>query len=157
MLLKVNKRPMPMPTFSTVEREAFRATIKAELPAFLHFLLGWEIPTELRSERFGIRHYHHPDLLAAIDSTKREFRFLEFIDLLLWHGAEAKEKLEPQIYSAEELRASFLSSSTLKESVREMLRYDNSAGTLLGYLAKSRGDRVRKIDRKHNRGPQLWR
>ena len=44
-----------------------------ELPAFLDFLLQWEIPRELISERFGIRHFHHREILQAIDNLAPEY------------------------------------------------------------------------------------
>jgi hypothetical protein len=72
MLLKVHKHPMPMPTNTTEERKAFWAALKAEFPAFVWHLNQLQIPADLASPRFGIKHYHHPDLLAAIDANRVE-------------------------------------------------------------------------------------
>jgi hypothetical protein len=35
---------------------------------------------ELISERFGIRHFHHPEILQAIDNLAPEYRLLRLID-----------------------------------------------------------------------------
>ena len=72
LLLRAFKCPMPMPTDSNEERAAFWARLQNELPAFVHFLTTWTIPPELRSSRFGVRHYHHPDLVEAIHSLAPE-------------------------------------------------------------------------------------
>lgn len=80
MLLKVNAAEMPMPQETSADRERFWHTLINELSAFVDFLLKWEIPQELRHSRWGIRHYHHPDILAAVDEVSDEIRLLNLID-----------------------------------------------------------------------------
>ncbi len=95
ILLRANKRPMPMPTTTEAERVAFMNRLHSELPAFCAFLEAWEIPDELSSPRFGITHYHHPDLLSAIDSMAPETRLWEMIETGIlprhseWEGTAA--------------------------------------------------------------------
>jgi hypothetical protein len=84
ILLKVNKKPMPMPTQTHEHRTAFWNALIEELPAFLWFLERWEIPPELKSERYGITHYHHPELLEAIDRLAPQTRLLWLIDAELF-------------------------------------------------------------------------
>lgn len=53
------------PTFPP--RHTLEAMVKAELPFFLRWLLNWTPPEEITkgaSERFGVREFHHPDLVA---------------------------------------------------------------------------------------------
>src|SRR5207248_6855214 len=45
-LLNVTKRDMPMPTNSAAEVHGFWNVILAELPAFVHYLVEWEISKE---------------------------------------------------------------------------------------------------------------
>lgn len=87
MLLKVQKRDMPMPTDTPDQVEEFWNALVAELPAFLHHLESWTIPEELRSPRFAIIHYHHPDLLAALEALAPEQQLLEMIDAEVFHPA----------------------------------------------------------------------
>ena len=62
IILRASKFPMPMRTATLEQRKVFWQRLIDELPAFLDFLLQWEIPRELTSERFGMRHFHHPDI-----------------------------------------------------------------------------------------------
>jgi hypothetical protein len=58
-----------------------------ELPAFIHFLEQWDIPNHLKSPRFGISHYHHPELVNALESLSPEHRLLDLIDLTLFQAS----------------------------------------------------------------------
>ena len=84
IILRAHKNPMPMPTQTIEQRRAFWGLLMAELPAFLHFLTEWEIPEHLRSERFGIAHYHDPDILREIDALAPEFKLLSLIDTAIF-------------------------------------------------------------------------
>ena len=90
MLLKVTKRDMPMPTGTADEMDAFWGALLAELPAFIHFLLHWPIPEALSSPRFGIKHYHHPELLAGLEAQAPELQLLDIIDRELFRGGYDK-------------------------------------------------------------------
>ena len=59
-----------------------------ELPAFLHFLVTWQIPEALRDGRFGIKTWHHPQLLADLDALAPETRLLALIDQELFSEGE---------------------------------------------------------------------
>jgi len=47
ILLRAKLTEMPMPSETLEQREAFWQTLMSELPAFLHFLLNWEVPKEM--------------------------------------------------------------------------------------------------------------
>lgn len=47
-------------------REAFAERIRAALPAFLHEVDGYDIPTDAISNRWGVAAWHHPDILDLI-------------------------------------------------------------------------------------------
>ena len=56
------------------------------------FLFQWEIPSKLVSARFGVTHFHHPDILQAIDNLAPESRLLRLIDEELFEiGSEPWE------------------------------------------------------------------
>ncbi len=80
MLLRVLPGEMPMPTETTEQQEEFWRTLVAELPAFVDFLLHYEIPEAVRGPRFGVTAFHHPSLVELINEKKREQLMLELLD-----------------------------------------------------------------------------
>ncbi len=137
ILLKATKFPMPMPTRTTTERKAFWDKLVSELPAFVDFLLRWDIPTELRSERFGITHYHHPEIRKTLDTVTPEMRMLELIDRTV-----LKNTPRPWEGTAAELKA-LLEFAEPKEC-STLFDFDSAVGTFLGRLAKHLPNRVEK-------------
>lgn len=72
--------PAPMPTRTEEEKERYRDTIRAELPAFLHWLLEkWKIPSEVSGGRFVVRHWHHPAIVAELHSLSPHTRLWDLI------------------------------------------------------------------------------
>src|ERR1700747_72652 len=75
IILKAMRHPMPMPTVSDEERSQFMNALKAELPHFAYFLFNWRIPEPLISQRYGITHYRHAEILTgARNKTARTHR-----------------------------------------------------------------------------------
>jgi hypothetical protein len=143
-LLKVNPTIMPMPQETNEDRDRFWQTLMDELPAFIHFLCKWDIPAELRSARFGITHFHHPEILAAVDEVSQEFRLLNLIDqaLVFHHG-------EPWKGTALDLeRALTAENGRVTYEAKKLFYFSNACGTYLASLAKKRPDRVEKLPRK---------
>jgi hypothetical protein len=137
ILLKATKFPMPMPTRTPTERKAFWDKLVGELPAFVDFLLTWDIPTEKRSERFGITHYHHPEIRKTLDAVLPEMRMLELIDRTVLCGKSA-----PWEGTAAELQAMLQNAEPVEASA--LFDFDSAAGTYLGRLAKNVANRVQK-------------
>jgi hypothetical protein len=137
ILLKATKFPMPMPTHTPTKQKAFWDKLISELPAFVDFLLKWEIPEEMRSERFGITHYHHPEIRKAIDAVSPEMRMLALVDRTVFCG-----KTTPWEGTAAELQI-FLELAETEES-HKLFGYDSAAGSYLGRLAKKVANRVQK-------------
>ena len=50
-----------------------------EIPAFCYYLLNYTIPKALADPRYGITHYHHPELLVALDAISPELRLHDLI------------------------------------------------------------------------------
>lgn len=181
MLLQVETHPMPMPTGSTDERNAFWQTLKGELPAFMHFLLHeFEIPSEIRSGRFGVRHFHHPHIVAALEDFAPESRVMEMIDELFATGkfSIGGENVDPRSFDLgedEALRQMEQSTgprripwtgraSEFENIVRarferwdteRLFRYGNSAGMLLRTLSMKHPERVEADTMV--RGQQRWK
>lgn len=151
ILLRARRDPMPMPTGTSEERRVFWETLLGELPAFVDFLLGWEIPEALRSSRFGVAHFHHPELLRAIDDLSPERRLLDLIDAELFRGPlsghwEGKaEKLAKRLMSSESRSA---------YEARRVLSFNSACGVYLARLAKKHPGRV---SRRLLHGSYLWK
>jgi hypothetical protein len=72
--------PAPMPTRTPEEKEAYREAIKAELPAFIYWLLHeFKLPPELTGGRFVVRHWHHPVLLSQLHELGPHTRIWELL------------------------------------------------------------------------------
>lgn len=139
ILLKARREEMPMPTETGEERRAFWQALTDELPAFVHFLLMWEIPTKLRSARFGVRHFHHPDILRAIDDLAPERRLLDLIDAELFSGPLA----DPWEGKAEQLEKRLVGSESHSAyEARRVLSFNTACGVYLARLSKKHPDRI---------------
>jgi len=82
MLFKVGNGARPnFDTYSSESRVAFAHRIKSELPAFLHYVMHeFRIPEALKDDRFGVRAWHHPEIVRALEEATPEHYLLELID-----------------------------------------------------------------------------
>lgn len=134
ILLRAYRRDLPMPASTVVERKLFGDTLRRELPAFLHWLLtAYSIPDHLQFERFGVRHFHHPDLLAMLREISNEARLMELINRYLDAPFEG---------SASDLEATLYANAP--QQTRSLLNFNGAAGAFLAKLAREPGARVRK-------------
>lgn len=84
--------PMPMPTRTEAEKKAFRDTMRAELPAFLWWLLvEYKMPSHVAGGRFCVRHWQHPEILASLQQFSPHVRIWQLIDA---SGVVFKEVLD---------------------------------------------------------------
>lgn len=168
-LFLVSSAPLPMPTNTLAEREAFRNQIASELPAYAWWLLNeYEIPEELRSVRMGVREWHHPtlalelfddtpaaELLTIIDAA--EFRAIgagaEAESYKLWElTSHAKEEVDEWIGSALELERLLLGehgdwSCTVAREAKRLIMH-NKIDRLLSRLKEDAADRV--VHKRYN-------
>jgi len=156
MLLKVAAHPMPMPTSTAEQQAAFRQALSAELPAFADFLMHWEIPEALRCPRFGVRHYHHPELLAAISELSPESRFLALIDIEVFRHRYGCD--EPWSGTSNQLQERLLyenngEHSQVAREVERLLYFNSACGAYLGNLALSQ---PRRVSKRILHGQAIW-
>ena len=73
-LFLCHSKPMPMPTRTKEEQDLFWDTLIEELPGFVHWLLNvWEPKDKnVLGGRFGVRHFHHPDLSRDLFEISRD-------------------------------------------------------------------------------------
>ena len=149
IILRSTSFPMPMPSETSEERAAFWAQLVAEVPAFLDYLVNWKIPQKLRSQRYGITHWHHPDLLSEIDSFAPEYRLFTIIDKVLF----GEELSTTWAGSAEDLQVKLTTNNDYAYDARKLLSWSNAAGTYLARLAKKHPDRFSSVRTRKSR---IW-
>lgn len=152
ILLKVRKGPMPMPTNTDPQRQKFWSTLMAELPAFLHWLSEWQVPEELRDERYGVVAFHHPELLRAIDDLAPETRMLGLIDDELFVLGPGSAK--PWTGTARQLEKKLVEADFASaREARRLFSFNTACGTYLARLQQKFPVRVSSRTRK---GVRFW-
>ena len=149
ILLKAAKAKMPMPTGTPAQREAFWNKLVSELPAFLDFLMKWQIPDELKCERFGVKHFHHPDLVEAMDGLAPQTRLLGLIDAVFWPAEDPEFKVNGKrpkslCLTAMEIESQLVGDQFVGYEARRLLNWSSATGTYLARLAKQHPDRVQQ-------------
>jgi hypothetical protein len=150
MLFKANFAQLPMPAGTPEEKRVFWGALMAEMPAFMHFLRHeWFVPPEIEDPRYGVKHYHNPVILMALNALTPEMHMLSMIDAYLmqdelaWHGTHSKLMAE---LTDKDIPCSF--------EARKLFNWPTACGTYLGRLHKNLPDRVQKY--RHN-GERHWR
>lgn len=83
LIVKGYRKEMPMPTRTPDEQRTFWNTLIGELPHFLHWLLHVYSPSVGDLDRFGPKHWQHPEVLSELAKLNPEERTLEFVDRML--------------------------------------------------------------------------
>jgi hypothetical protein len=146
IIFKAQSFPLPMPTETQEERDAFRDAISSELPAMLYRMTRTPIPESFAGRRFGLAHFHHPDIIKAVQELSPEERLLSIIDTVLFKTFLPNPLVEPGSMeawegTAGELEARLVASNFAREA-EKVLSWNNACGTYLGHLAKRHPDRV---------------
>jgi hypothetical protein len=100
----------------------------------------------LRSRRYGVRHFHHPDLLRALDDLAPERRLLSLIDAELFAGPVA----DPWEGKSEQLEKRLTGSAY---EARRVFSFNTACGVYLARLSNKHPDRVSK---RISEGVALW-
>jgi hypothetical protein len=146
ILLRAKKARLPADIGTAQGRKNYWAKLMSELPAFLDLMVHYQIPGALHSGRFGVKHFQHPALMAALSELSPEERLLALIDTALeetnhcgqWNG------------TATDLERMLAETKVAFES-RRLLDWNNAVGTYLGRLAKKHPNRVRAQRTNHTR------
>lgn len=115
-----------------------KARFTGELPAFIHHILhSFTIPDELRHDRFGVVHYHNPEVVELLQQFEPHFRFREALD-----GTFFKDGNEPVTRkTAAEIQTDLLN-GPFAQYVRPLVSYPTACGQLLAKLAKEEPERL---------------
>lgn len=130
-------------TDGDVDRSAVWQHIMKEIPVIQNWLLQTfkAVGPDRRDDRFGIKAWHHPDLLAELVAFAPEYRLLNLIDEVLWADVAQGEPLVAWKGRAVELEKQ-LRASQFAFEVEKCLRHTNQAGSYLGKLAKVEPQRI---------------
>ncbi len=128
ILLRCAPVAWPLPADGPGDWERLLTAIAAELPAFLHLLLRHAVPPDLHSNRYGVIHWHHPDITRALEELSPEAHLAQLI--LRWMHATSWRG------TAEALRSALLDDDDTRRDARDLLRWPNACGTYLSRLAK---------------------
>jgi len=158
IIFKIEHRAVPedVDTRSTEAREAFRARLSTELPAYIHYLLNiWEIEPELASHRYGVTHFQHPDILWQLGELAPETRLLQLIDTEIFKiNAKAPlcPRTDPWEGAASKLECVLSEdSSRVRYLARELLSWQGACGTYLGRLKNQYPKRVSYLKQHRDR------
>ncbi|MBM4164967.1 MAG: hypothetical protein FJ222_11100 [Lentisphaerae bacterium] len=163
MIFRAVWHKMPMLTGTAEQRDAFWAALVAQVPAMLAELVAMEIPAELKCERFGVKHYHHPEIVRMLNEVAPEFRLLALIDATLFPPTDeglpgVAEARTEWTGTAEALQALLTGTgSSHGYEARQVLSWANACGTYLGRLAKRRPDRVKQERSADSRSWRVFR
>jgi hypothetical protein len=160
-LFKACRHVMPMSTATAAERAAFWEKIVSQVPAMLAELVKMEIPAEMRSERFGVKVYHNPEILRILDDLAPETRLLDLLDAVLFTesmlgalGGVAVKAKELHDGTAAEIEKLLTGSGGFEHEARRLLAWSGACGTYLARLAKQRPERVQQ---RRTADARLWR
>lgn len=166
IMLKVSECEPPMPTNTPEEREAFRNQIYSELPGFLHFLLNLDIPAEAQGGRFGIKPYHHPDIIEILHGLQPETKLLQImIEALCKTRQESRihtyrsesitfdgEAVEGKANDLESHVRALLTSPSLSRDFNDLMSYSSAFGVLIERLSRKFPGAVQRLP-----GRRGWR
>lgn len=158
VLLRSRKAEMPMPTETLAERATFWNTLMAELPAFSHFLLEWQIPAALRHGRYGFKTWHNPHIRASLDAMAPEMRLLSLIDEVIFSAEEVGigRIIPSDVWEGSaEMVEKRLFESVFDYEAKRLLSWTNATGTYLGRLAARYPDRVGQLNSWER--PRKWK
>jgi hypothetical protein len=81
ILLKCSPARLPMPTNTTEQETELWEAIVREVPSYLYWLLHkFALPGELRSSRYGVKHFHHPAIITVLRGRSPEEQLMRLVD-----------------------------------------------------------------------------
>lgn len=131
MLFKITRHEMPMPTATNEERDAFWTRLMADLPGWLDHLVRWEIPEKMRANRFGVEHYHHKEIMEALEGLSPEMKLYDLLENSFGHSLNGWRGTASEL---ETLLAG--DSSSTRYEARKIFIFNNACARYLERLSK---------------------
>lgn len=120
-------------------RNAWRAKLSAELPAFMFWLRSYRVPAAMVNVRYGVSAFQNAELVEALQDLSPERRLMTLIDGLQIWDVDGN----PWEGTANELEERLLEKDRLGR-VAKLLYFSSACGTYLGRLASQIPDRISK-------------
>jgi hypothetical protein len=156
IILKASKAELPLvqlPGPSKAERESFRDLFTGALPAFVDYLLNWEIPEGLRNGRYAIKAYQHKDIAEDLEGMSDEGRLLSMIDHLL--EFPKGQPLEGRAMAIESALRTAAEPWRLTTKLNKVIWYERFIGNTLKTLRRTHPERV-ELKKKDSGGYNIW-
>jgi hypothetical protein len=155
-ILRVEKISPRVDTSTPDGREQFWKLIEAELPAFVAYLLDFQIPDQLKDSRAGIIAYRDPTLEEAVLELSPEKRLEEMLARMMDSG-HLMDPGESVIYTATDLQGRMVDrDSPVSDQARGLFsRWPAACGVYLGKLSARRPELVKKAGKRN--GIQQWK
>jgi hypothetical protein len=134
----------------TGHREKDWKKFRGELPAFANSIDAMPCPSALKCPRYGVRHFHHPELFDRLCDMSQETRLLEFIEQFIC--ADSEDAAYAWKGNSTELEIK-LKATPAAFAVDRLLHFPNACGTYLSRLEKRMPDRFSSVK---NRGKTVW-
>ncbi len=148
IILKTDHVDMPMPTARPDDRKRFWHALEQQIPAFLYYLTKQHvIKPEHESQRYGVTHFQHPDILFEIDMVSPENRLHGIIQ----NALAATSTSTQWIGSAEELESELGKNPNYGYEAKKLFTWANACGTYLGRLARKHPDTYTSKRTAHHR------
>lgn len=112
--------------------------LTAELPALAAALKSWRVPRSMACPRFGVKAFHHPELIEVLTSVSPETRLLTLIDEVIFSKPN-----ESWTGSAEELEKE-LRQSSFNFAVEKLLYFSSACGVYLSRLSAKDGRFIKR-------------
>ncbi len=149
ILTRTRTATLPCSTQSDEGRDKCWQTLTSELPAFLAWLKAWQIPGEFQSGRYGVKEYHHPEIMVTLAELSPEAKLAQLIDTALFSEAIKVSWTG----TATELESLLTGHSATAYEARRLLSFNTATGVYLSRLAVKSPDRY---ERKHTNAGNEW-
>lgn len=137
IILKCRK-PEPPPGHPE-EMQALLRMVERELPAFAHYLDTLSIPPDYAEPRTGLRHYHNPEIVEALQGLSPEAKLDQLIT-----AAFLQDSSEWEGKALELETALTCWDSPWRHEAQRLFTFNTACGVYLARLAVAMPDRYRK-------------
>ncbi len=132
------------------DRNVNQREFLAELPNLAAYLQDWKIPKSIQDPRFGVKAFHHPDLLKVVSESSPETVLLTIIDDVLWNDPD--DDLNLWRGNAEQLKVTLLQSKHCS-TISRLLDWPSACGT---YLARLKTKFPTRFEQRFTKGKSSW-
>jgi len=137
IILKCRK-PEPPPGHPE-EMQALLLMVDRELPAFAHFLDTLTIPPDYAEPRTGLRHYHNPEIVEALQGLSPEAKLDQLITIAFFQDSTEWEG------KALELETALTRwDAPWRHETQRLFTFNTACGVYLARLATAMPDRYQK-------------